>query len=250
VETACGASTGHRDGAASLFSLDLLGAFALRIGDLGVNVARGSQRLLALLALRKRMDRRLLAGTLWPDRPEERAAANLRAAAWRLPRHGQGIVVAEAGKVSLHRGVDCDVHRLESAAFALLHAPEPAACFVELFYLRDELLPDWDEEWLTLEREWLRQLRLESLDLLAKVFTDADRCAEAVLVAMMAVRTDPLRESSQRLLVAAHQANGNRSQALQQYRNYSTLLQREFGAEPAFPMPCFAAGQDRAITVD
>jgi two-component SAPR family response regulator len=55
----------------------------------------------------------------------------------------------------------------------------------------------------------------------------------AVAVAQIVVGADPLRESAQSLLIQAHLAEGNRAQALLQYRRYEAELVRELGLEPA-----------------
>jgi Bacterial transcriptional activator domain len=63
--------------------LSLLGGFELRCAGTEVAVARGGQRLLALLALQGRpLERLWVAGTLWLDATEERAGASLRSALW------------------------------------------------------------------------------------------------------------------------------------------------------------------------
>ncbi len=240
----------ERNSTRAICTLDLLGAFTLRVADIGVCVARSAQPLVALVALHQRADRRTLAGTLWPDHSEERATANLRAAVWRLPDHGGGILVAEHGTIGLDRRVDCDVHRLKRAAFDLVeHSTFQWTWVVDLLRLGEELLPDWDKEWLTLEREWLRQLRLGTLDIVTERLIAAGRCSEAVVVAMMAVRDDPLRESSQRLLIEAHQRNSNHNLARRQFETYRSLLRRELDIDPSFPAPGMSSPTTLRLTL-
>src|SRR3979411_3427561 len=73
----------------------LLGGFQLVDAEAQVALAEGSQRLLALLALRGGPIKRVLvAGTLWPDVTEARAYASLRSALSRLDgvgREGGGV---------------------------------------------------------------------------------------------------------------------------------------------------------------
>jgi DNA-binding SARP family transcriptional activator len=47
------------------------------------------------------------------------------------------------------------------------------------------------------------------------------------------VGADPLRESAQRVLVEAHLAEGNRSEALRLYAEHRDLVRRELGVEPS-----------------
>ncbi|MGH3665463.1 MAG: hypothetical protein ACRDU8_05150 [Egibacteraceae bacterium] len=66
----------------------LLDGFAVECAGEGLPLPLSVQRVVAFLALH---DRRLLrgyvAGRLWPDAPEQRSAASLRSALWRLRRH-------------------------------------------------------------------------------------------------------------------------------------------------------------------
>jgi DNA-binding SARP family transcriptional activator len=61
--------------------VDVLGGFRLLAGHEQVPVSGGSERLLSFIALcgcGQAVPRTLMAGTLWPDRPERRAYASLR----------------------------------------------------------------------------------------------------------------------------------------------------------------------------
>ncbi|MGW1987568.1 hypothetical protein ACWCPJ_34775 [Streptomyces collinus] len=53
----------------------LLGHFRLECGAEPVELCRNGQVLLAFVALRRRVSRRVLAGTLWPEVTEEQAPA-------------------------------------------------------------------------------------------------------------------------------------------------------------------------------
>jgi DNA-binding SARP family transcriptional activator len=65
-------------------SLDLLDGFRLRIDSEPIKVSDMAQRLVAFVALRQRpLPRVLVAGTLWPEKTESRASANLRSSLWR-----------------------------------------------------------------------------------------------------------------------------------------------------------------------
>jgi DNA-binding SARP family transcriptional activator len=53
---------------------------------------------------------------------------------------------------------------------------------------------------------------------------------------MAAVRAEPLRESAQRALIAAHLAEGNCGEALDQFKSYERLLASELGLCPSAQM--------------
>jgi DNA-binding SARP family transcriptional activator len=80
-----------------------------------------------------------------------------------------------------------------------------------------ELLPGWYEDWVLVERERLRQLRMHALEALAEKLTEAGRYGVAMQAAYAAVRADPVRESAHRAVVRVHLAEGNVLEALRAY---------------------------------
>jgi len=101
------------------------------------------------------------------------------------------------------------------------------------FVLAEELLPDWYDDWVLEERESLRHLRLLALEAAANTLIGARSYPEAARAAIAAVRADPLRESSTRLLIRAYLAAGNLAEALHQFRAFRLRLARELGLEPS-----------------
>ena len=144
-----------------------------------VDVADPARRLIAFLALRRKAQPRLLvAGSLWPDKTESRALANLRSALWTL--HGDGdhsivaVAVGEAG-LALDPGVDVDVDRVHVDGWALIErarAAEPDAVIADSALATDrellfeDLLPGWYDDWALLERERFAELQVHVLDVL------------------------------------------------------------------------------------
>jgi DNA-binding SARP family transcriptional activator len=98
---------------------------------------------------------------------------------------------------------------------------------------RGEILPDWYDDWLVIERERFRQLRVHALERLCDRLTAAGRFAEAVDAGLAAVESEPLRESAHRALIRTHLAEGNACEALRQYRAFRELLRRELGLRPS-----------------
>lgn len=110
--------------------------------------------------------------------------------------------------------------------------------------LDHDLLPTWDEQWLVIERERQRQLRMHALEALSGSLCDARRYPEAITAALAAVRAEPLRESSQRALIAAHAGEGNVSEAVRQLDAYRRLLDEELGIAPSAQLEAIV---DRAL---
>lgn len=201
------------------------------------DLPRGVQRLVAQVSLAGRPTRSAIAGQLWPDVPEEQAHRNLRSALWRLQKAVPGLVEVSGGALSLARGVSVDVR--ESTAWAqhmLDPATEPDGAVLIDTSLPGELLPGWYDDWVLLERERLRQLRMYAFEALADKLGRAGRFCEAVQAAYAAVRADPLRESAHRALIRVHLAEGNTAEAIRAYESFRVLLANELDMAPSARM--------------
>jgi DNA-binding SARP family transcriptional activator len=55
----------------------------------------------------------------------------------------------------------------------------------------------------------------------------------AIEAGLAAVRADPLRESAHRVLIEAHLLEGNRCEALRQFRAYEALMRAQLGLAPS-----------------
>ncbi|MBT2412450.1 SARP family transcriptional regulator [Streptomyces sp. ISL-12] len=215
--------------------LRLLGQFRLESAAGPVELCGNAQRLLAFVGLRGRVSRSVLAGTLWPDVTEEHARGSLRTTLWKLP-HGDRPLVRCGGEcVALTDALRVDAQALAETALGVVRAeaPPPYGPAPPVLLGGGELLPGWDEEWVLLERERLRQLRLHALDALADGLTRQGCPALALEAALASVRIEPLRESAHRAVVAAHLSEGNVIEAVRHYRAYRQLLRDELGLEPS-----------------
>jgi len=217
--------------------LCLLDGFQLTRSGHPLLVSPTGQRLLAFLALSERaVSRVYVAGTLWPDMPEERSSANLRSTLWRLPRPSPPLVEASPQSLRLGQSVEVDVHEALDAARRALHGQgtdEEETIDACRF---GDLLSDWYDDWILVERERLRQLRLHALEVICERLTGAGKFGQAVDAGLAAVSTEPLRESAQRVLIKVHLAEGNQVQALRQYQSYRRQLRNELGLEPSEQM--------------
>jgi DNA-binding SARP family transcriptional activator len=215
--------------------VSLLEGFELSIDETTVPVPLGAQRLLAYLALGSRPVLRVhLAGVLWLEASEDHAFANLRSTLWRLRRCGDGLVETSGQHVRLFPGVEVDVRRSIDLARRVVSSPSDAELLdLDLDSLRSDLLPDWYDDWVLLERERYRQLRLHALDILCDRLTRAGRLALAMETGLASLAAEPLRESAHRALIRIHLAEGNKAEALRQYRLYRRLLHEQLGLEPS-----------------
>ena len=97
----------------------------------------------------------------------------------------------------------------------------------------DDVLVGWYDDWVIMERERFRQIRLHALDRIGERLLEQGRFCDVLQVALAAVRAEPLRESAHRLLVRVHLQEGNVAEAIRQYRCYADLLRRELHAAPS-----------------
>lgn len=217
--------------------ISLLGGFGLFNGQVDVALAEGSQRLLAFLALRKKpVKRTFAAGTLWPEADNVRAHSSLRSAVARLDPAAEHALVVTATHLRLSDSVRVDLWESESLAHKLV-GPHTSLSIRDsvsrdLDALSAELLPGWYEDWVILEAENWRQLRLHALDAFAQELSERGSYGDATSVARAAVEADPMRESARAALIKVHIAEGNISEALIEFARYRETLMAELNLEP------------------
>ncbi|WBB82298.1 bacterial transcriptional activator domain-containing protein [Micromonospora sp. WMMD882] len=214
----------------------LLGGFRLLHDAKPVVVPRGLQRVIALIGLRPGTTRSHLAGLLWPDATEERALSSLRTAIWRLRQDPCCPLHTIGDTVRLDPAVDLDVDDLVRTAARVADDGDPRAAARALAAGRHDLLPGWYDDWVLLERERLRQLRLHMLEQIARTHLTAGRHGEALQAALEAMAAEPLRETPHRLVVQIHLAEGNAFEALHAFYVYRDLILRELHLEPSAAM--------------
>ena len=202
-------------------------------------VAPGGGRLLAFLSLhREHLDRGYVAGSLWPDVLQTRAAGNLRSALNRLNAGGVPLVTVEQSGLCLREEVLVDVRLLGDWAARVVsgESTERDLALTPWDLRQLDILPGWCEDWLLLERERLRQRLLHAVELVSRDRARRGRNAEAVDAALVVVNADPLRESGQRVLIEAYLAEGNWPGARRQFDAYQRMLRVELGVRPSLAL--------------
>jgi DNA-binding SARP family transcriptional activator len=221
-------------GVTTMRRIGLLRGFELLADGDPVALPVSAQRVLAFLALQGRPVQRLyVAGALWLDASETKANASLRTALWRLGRVAYRLVDASATHLALAEGVEVDLTEATTVAEAAIGGAPEALDRTALLARAGDLLPDWYEDWVLIEREHFRQLRLHALEGLCEQLTAAGRFAEATEAGAAAVKAEPLRESAHRALIRTFLAEGNTGEAIRQYHRFHELLERQLGLEPS-----------------
>jgi DNA-binding SARP family transcriptional activator len=214
--------------------LILLGGFALTSGGDTVPLPPAAQRVLAFLALAERpLARAHVSGSLWPDRAEPRAAASLRTAVWRLQQALPHLINADAQRLGIAHRLRVDYRERSAVAAGVLAGDTADEDVLAALCRPGELLPDWYEDWLELERERFRLLRARALERLAESLMDRRSFGQAAEAGLAAVTSDPLRETAHRALIRVFLAEGNAFEAIRQFRLCRSLSLQYLGAEPS-----------------
>jgi DNA-binding SARP family transcriptional activator len=239
------------------YHVELLGGFALTEHGQRLDIGPAGERVVALLAIRsKPLARHLVAGLLWPNCAEGRALANLRSTLHRLTPRSTGLLVSAQKHVGLDAAVSVDLRSAKVAGERILsgqaQSEDLSASVREL--LSQDVLPGWHEEdWVLLEREAFRQMRLHALEAACQLLGDRGRYGDAIAAGLAAVSAEPLRESAHRALISAHLRESNYGEAIAQYEQCRTLLRDELGVAPSLCLrdlvqPRAENGRPRAAT--
>ena len=223
--------------------LTLFGGFEARLegGALLSLPTRKGQALLAYLAvpLGQAHLRDKLAALLWGDTPDEQARRSLRQALFTLRkalgRAGPTLLLTDGETLALNpEGVEVDVARFEQA----VEEGTAAALERAAMLYRGDLLAGLAvneapfEEWLTAERERLRELAVEGLAKILAHQRQTGATEAAVKTALRLLALDPLQEPVHRTLMRLYSGLGRRGAALRQYQHCVAVVQRELGTEP------------------
>ncbi|MEU5383472.1 BTAD domain-containing putative transcriptional regulator [Kitasatospora cineracea] len=235
--------------------IDVLGSVRARRAD-GTPVELGGPRHREVLARLVAADGRLvptatLVDDLWAEDPPPRAVGALRTFVGALrralepdrpPRTPPRLLVTEGPGYALRLPrADVDAHRFEDALARARHDPAAAPDLTAA-------LADWrgpayadlpDRPWARRERDRLEELRLDAIELRARLLLDTppDTGMEAQLSSLAAelgahVDEHPWREAAWALLARALHRSGRQADALAALRRARTLLGERLGLDP------------------
>ncbi len=96
-----------------------------------------------------------------------------------------------------------------------------------------ELLPGYDEAWIVVERERLKEAYLRALRTAIGLRARAGKPQDALEFAVRAIELDPLNEEFHRLVMRIYMAQHNTAAALRQYDRLESLLHDQLGIVPS-----------------
>ena len=143
------------------------------------------------------------------------------------------LVEAPGQQLRLARDVSVDVRDGVAWGRGVLAGTVVSPEGLDEAFVSGEILPDWYDDWLLIERERFRQLRAHALERLCERLTAAGRFGEAMEAGLAAVKDEPLRESAHRAVIRVCLAEGNRADALRQYRLFGRLLREQLDVPPS-----------------
>lgn len=211
-----------------------------RIERDGEVVELGLRRALALLVYlavtRQPQSRDALATLLWPENDQREARANLRRTLHRLAQAiGDDVlaVSAEVVRIAPDAELWVDSHQFLSLTESGNTLDQAAALYSDDF-LAGFTLPDSPafDDWQFFERERLRQLLSQSLELLVQREKARGAWDTAAEYARRWVALDPLHEPAQRALLEAYAQAGQGAAAVRQYQELARVLEAELGTAP------------------
>ncbi len=209
--------------------------------------------------------RDVVVDTLWPETDPDKAANSLwqtihvlrRALEPNLARPRASSYIRlnnELCRLEPGEGYVYDVEEFEASlreAKQLLKAgrgkaAEPLLRTAEELYHGDFLEESPYEDFVTLERERLRDELLRGTETLLEILSGGKRWPEVVPLCRRAIARDPFHESFHWHLVRAQLGLRNRREALDDYHRYEKMMQREMDLLPSARMKALA---DRATAI-
>lgn len=186
-----------------------------------------------LLLHRGPMPRTTLCHVLWPDEGETSARANLRRHLHQLrqalpptsPAKAWLLVTPDYVQWNPESDYWLDTDAFEQASGQIEEVEKAAALY------EGELLPELDDDWVTVWRTRLHNLYLADLkQLVSRARMTTDYIA-ALGYAQLLLLAAPLDESALRLLMTIRYEAGDRSGAIAEYEQFVQLLRRELDVE-------------------
>lgn len=180
------------------------------------------------------LPRDTLAFLLWPDTSEQAARANLRRHLYDLrrvlpspsPEHPWLLSRAGTLQWNPNAGYWLDVAEFERLSTSPEHLDRAIALY------SDDLLPDVYEDLIAPHRERLHSLYLNGLSRLIAKSRAQGNLAQAATYAQQLLGHDPLHEDTVRELIGLYYQAGDRTGALQAYRQFEQRLREELDISP------------------
>jgi DNA-binding SARP family transcriptional activator len=232
--------------------VSLLGELVVRSpGELPVDFAtRKEKELFCILLTRRRRShtRAALANLLWYDATAEQSKRYLRTALWHLrkdlayPSDPDPLITVEGERVQLSPQVDIrtDVEVIEQA-FGLVKPPSKERCTPRVAaqltgavgLYKGDFLEGWCEEWCLYERERVRQMYFQLVNVLIAYHEARGAFGVGRELGLQLLSKEPTQERTYRQLMRLYYLGGDRCGALRQYQRCVEVLCAELDVRPS-----------------
>ena len=234
----------------------LFGNIQVYYDDHPLALRPAAKSLLAFLILQQRhhphssgQRREVLANQLWQDQNSNQARRCLSTTLWRLRRElepnkipqGTFLTTTSNGTIGFNFESNhwIDVIEFEAGVRQGLSYSLESMTLAEAVHLEKarqlytgELFEDCYGDWVHSERERLNLLYLNCLARLMRFYEREGDYEKSVACGQEILGVDPLREQIHRYLMRIYVANGQRAQAIQQYKVCEQVLAQELNIEP------------------
>lgn len=232
-------------------SISLFGSFALRVNDERqvLPLSGATKHVLVLLAshYNKELRKESVIELTWPDTEFDKARSSLNTAIWRIKKYinayaGINIVTQEdLVKLSVDASVELDTRDLEYAIEQIIGAePGKIRCTDEMLETLQStavrcmsiFLEGNTDHWVLPFREQYSIYYTRLLSYLLRDAAEKSQYEIALKYGREILKHDPLREGTQREVMWLYVLNGQRAQALRQYRDLKDCLKTELDIDP------------------
>ncbi|MEM1278439.1 MAG: BTAD domain-containing putative transcriptional regulator [Cyanobacteria bacterium P01_H01_bin.152] len=229
-----------------ILEISLLGGFSLIYDGHSIrDIAAGrSQQLLAYLLLHRStaQPRERIAFLMWPQATETQARANLRkllSGLRRLLPNADAFLWSDTKSLQWIPGADfsLDVAEFQAAIKegeqVFDRTSRQAALERAIHCYQGDLLPNYEDEWIVLEREQLQQMQSRALEQLIGMLEERHNYSMALSYAQKLLQMNDLNEAAYYTLMRLYGLSGDRANALQSYHQCMTILREELGIVPS-----------------
>jgi len=228
-------------------SICLFGVYPIRVDGepcfLGISGTTQKLFQYLLLAAGKEIRRELLAEIFWSRSSTERQRSALNSAIWRIKQQLaeiRGIELVSTGP-TVFLQVAPDVGNDAKELSEIVHGTsldEPLdERNVELLYQAlnqcdAPFMEGLTSDWVLTEREKIFNIKIRGMTMLMHWRGEQRRYEDALEIGRRLLAEDPFREAAQCEVMWLYVLNGQRAQALRQYKEYCELLRDELGIDP------------------
>jgi DNA-binding SARP family transcriptional activator/predicted ATPase len=232
-----------------MWHIELMGTFRVTYNDreFPMHTSKRASSLLAYLAFRlgNAINRDELTEAIWPDDDPEAARARLRTTLTLLRKLIDTGSEAQRDIIQADRqAVTLDAEQCTTDIgnyYALLrrcgraaHADEAEALFRNaLAIYGGDLLPQFEDAWIAVERQTLLEKHINTLRSLARLCVARSAYEDAIEFTRQEVACDPLNEDTHVLLMEMYVSQGKPASAIKQYQQLERMLEQSLQTTPS-----------------